>query len=925
MFPGGTTGQDYDVLHLSEIAIDPNLAEASDQPKVSELSTSIRSALGNFNAWPDTKVPSTLTGPGDVVQPRQKAVDVKVLILQGKPPLDAQGRSLCDGAFSCNRNTTPGSADARQILVFSQWPDGTDVTFPDPTTWPDPNDPLAPPTVFLSFFEGIVAWNVIGHEHGHSYGLDDNSDPGCVGSLMGPSSGTIGGADTTLPFGAPTDEDCEIADQIYRVSRERLSAGLQPPPGPRHPGLNGDGSSFGCPFGELFLCELVSVSVGYGEQVGALDPAVFLPDGVPPRNGLTAILLGNTDPEVCSNSGGRPYNTEECLLPGLDRTGTDNVGPRASIDFVRHDLFVGSASDPDGLLFLEFYLDGQLFTPVEYLDGLTPQDCDDCVPGAYFEGLLPSDISPGQHNLTLLAADAAPFPLVTRHDLEFEFTDQYEPILGAPTADSPWIVDSNEVYDLTVTVTDHSALNRIRVRIDNNDRKGFFDWKPSSYGFSADQVACSGDGYSSKHPSETWGGDHVTLVACSSSRNGNTRTITFTLRPNATFGEHPAVPVSVRGWDIENISSTWRHFPNIFASQLSDSTPPSGYVDAPSPGSTHEGTTTFSGWAVDSSSVEQFRFFVDGGEVTLGSFTRPGRQDVCNNPTWAAVGDPDCPFVGWRGEFDTTSISNGSHTLEVRASDPAGNTSSWTRSFSVDNPVGDTTAPDVWVDGPGHAAVVSGSYRLHGWARDSSSVDQFRFYMDGVRIFPSSFRRTGRNDVCSTAQGIAVGDPDCPNVGWEGYYDTNSLSDGSHTFTVEAIDAVGNSKVFNRYFSVDNVPDDTTPPDVWVDGPAHAAVASGTYRLHGWARDSSSVDQFRFYMDGVRIFPSSFRRTGRNDVCSTAQGIAVGDPDCPNVGWEGYYDTNSLSEGSHTFTVEAIDALGNSKVFNRYFSVDNVP
>jgi hypothetical protein len=193
-----------------------------------------------------------------------------------------------------------------------------------------------------------------------------------------------------------------------------------------------------------------------------------------------------------------------------------------------------------------------------------------------------------------------------------------------------------------------------------------------------------------------------------------------------------------------------------------------------------------------------------------------------------------------------SSLADGSHTFQVEAVDPAGNTSSpaslnWTV---------DTTAPGV--------TITSGP--TAGSPSDSSSASLGFSSTDGTATFKCSLDG-GPFAICSSTKSYS------------------SLSDGSHTFQVEAIDPVGNtSSPASRTWTVD-----TTTPDVSItSGPADGSASDSAAAGFGFSSTDPTAT-FACSLDG-----------GGFASCSTPQSYS------------------GLSDGSHTFEVEALDTAGNS-------------
>ncbi len=182
-----------------------------------------------------------------------------------------------------------------------------------------------------------------------------------------------------------------------------------------------------------------------------------------------------------------------------------------------------------------------------------------------------------------------------------------------------------------------------------------------------------------------------------------------------------------------------------------DTTPPT--ISASEAGSS--GTITLSANASDNVGVTNVEFYVDG--TLKGS-------------------DATAPYAL---TLDSTTLSNGSHSLTAKAFDAAGNTTtSAAVAFSVDNaPPADTTPPTVSASETGS----SGTITLSANASDNVGVTNVEFRVDGVL----------KGSDATTPYAITL--------------DSTTLADGSHSLTAKAFDAAGNASTSTAVsFTVSN-------------------------------------------------------------------------------------------------------------------------
>jgi hypothetical protein len=172
-----------------------------------------------------------------------------------------------------------------------------------------------------------------------------------------------------------------------------------------------------------------------------------------------------------------------------------------------------------------------------------------------------------------------------------------------------------------------------------------------------------------------------------------------------------------------------------------DTTPPTISFSFPAANATLAGTVTVQVSASDASGIQS---------VTL------------NSPVTAT--DNSAPYAF---SINTTTLTNGSHTLMATAVDAAGNSATGSITVAVSN-VADTVAPVPTISSPGNGATVSGNITINASATDDVGAVRMELWIDG------SLKATSNTANLSSR------------------WNTKSASKGTHTINVKAFDAANN-------------------------------------------------------------------------------------------------------------------------------------
>jgi hypothetical protein len=238
-----------------------------------------------------------------------------------------------------------------------------------------------------------------------------------------------------------------------------------------------------------------------------------------------------------------------------------------------------------------------------------------------------------------------------------------------------------------------------------------------------------------------------------------------------------------------------------------------------------------------------------------------GSNAVVGNPTFAGGSTPTT-YAGWSLASGSVGAGKADDGKDIGI-DPNGITAGG----GTTTPPADTTPPDTTISSGPSGTITTNSASFAFTSSESGST--FQCQLD-----------SGSWATCTSPKAYS------------------SLADGSHTFSVKAIDAAGNfdASPATRTFTVNTAPPaDTTPPDTTISSGPSGTITTTSASFAFTSSESGST--FQCQLDG-----SSW------SSCTSPKAYS------------------SLGAGSHTFGVKATDAAGNTDASpaTRTFTV-NIP
>ncbi|MEM7048433.1 MAG: Ig-like domain-containing protein [Acidobacteriota bacterium] len=319
----------------------------------------------------------------------------------------------------------------------------------------------------------------------------------------------------------------------------------------------------------------------------------------------------------------------------------------------------------------------------------------------------------------------------------------------------------------------------------------------------------------------------------------------------------------------------------------------------PGPGTVLSGTVRLSGWAVDYAGVPILKASVDGAEIPLTQLNLGLHNPAACQPPFGWNHFACDPNSGFTALWDTTTVADGAHELQIIAFDSNGWVTPLHRDIIVDNSVcSDSVLPSAVITSPSEGSTVAGTTTVRVNASDNGVVTKVQLLIDG------QFHSSDSSPPYSFS------------------WNTTNLPDGLHKLRVRVIDGCENRALSSPVqITVQN---SDPPPLLHIAAPIQDATVTEIVSLTGWATATDGVqrqDGVTFSIDGQPLtLHSTLTWTGRQDVCDSHP---IGDPFCPWVGWTAAFDSSVLADGPKTLRVEADDGRSSSVVERQIVIANN--
>ncbi|WP_413307053.1 Ig-like domain-containing protein [Bacillus sp. 1P10SD] len=361
---------------------------------------------------------------------------------------------------------------------------------------------------------------------------------------------------------------------------------------------------------------------------------------------------------------------------------------------------------------------------------------------------------------------------------------------------------------------------------------------------------------------------------------------------NLTNGQHS---LTVRGTGKNGVLT-------VLGSQMVDiqNISAKGYMETPTAGSTISGLSKVQGWFLDESGVSKIEILVDGKSVGAAEYGI-ARPDVAKAyPLYQNANS------GYQYNLDTTSLTNGQHTVTVKETGNNGTTTVLSNTV-----VNIQNIPSVgYLETPSVGSTIGGISKVQGWFLDKSGVSKIEILVDGKSVGAAEYG-IARPDVAKAYPLYQNA-----NSGYQYNLDTTSLTNGQHTITVKETGNNGVTRILNNHLiNVQNVSARGS-----IDLPTGGSTISGVSNLQGWFLDLSGVSKIEILVDGKSMGVAEYG-FARPDVAK-AYPIYQN----ANSGYKYALDTRKLTNGQHSLIVRETGNNGvTTEIGIQNVKVQNLP
>ena len=318
------------------------------------------------------------------------------------------------------------------------------------------------------------------------------------------------------------------------------------------------------------------------------------------------------------------------------------------------------------------------------------------------------------------------------------------------------------------------------------------------------------------------------------------------------------------------------------------------WIDTPFENQTLEkGTVNIQGWIMSKSKNSKLDILVDGKKVE-SEISRQSRQDVINAISGYG-GRNENPTPGYIAKINISNISNGKHTLTVRALKEDGKTVLKEQKLNFKVGIYDTL---IWIDTPSENSTQYGKINVTGWVMSDYSNNKIKILIDNKEQNIDILRQK-RQDVINAISGYGKSLNKTP--GYTAEIDISKLGSGTHKFTLNVYTTNGQlleTKTTN--FKVKK-------PDtlLQVDFPSQNQKIKINLTIQGWVMSEDTDNTVEVELNGTTYKTT---RQSRPDVLNAISGY--GNRSNKTPGYIANIDTKNIKDGKYTVKIRVKSKSG---------------
>ena len=272
---------------------------------------------------------------------------------------------------------------------------------------------------------------------------------------------------------------------------------------------------------------------------------------------------------------------------------------------------------------------------------------------------------------------------------------------------------------------------------------------------------------------------------------------------NTTQYPDGSYTIKVTAYDVRGRTGTEQISVNI----KNTDDPPSVSIISPQNNSTIGGQVTIQVSATDDRGIQKVEFYIDNERKST---------DLGSPYSWV---------------WDTTSYSEGQHTIKVIAYDTANNAAYDEIVVNVSKDIQTDNPPSVQITSPQNGATISGQVTIQITASDDNGVSKVELYIDTTKLA----------ELTSSPYTYSL--------------NTNSYSNGTHIIKAIAYDTINQQSVHQVSVVISNSDEppppqqQDSPPQVSIIAPSNNSVVSGTFDLIVSASDDKGISKLEVYLN----------------------------------------------------------------------------